>query len=301
MRGRGLNYICFDIGGTFVKHAVVEANGNILTQDVLPTVHETKDLFVSSLLHIITQYEKNYEVSGIGVSMPGVVDPKVGISITAGAIYSLYGENILEALREAVTYPVTIENDANCALLAEKLNGKAVGNKDIVLLTIGTGIGGAIMVNGQLIHGSQFKSGEFGMMRINHSTNPHQTLHESASTTALIQNYQDHFGKDETINGKEIMMRMRQDEAVEKVVRKWTENIAVAIFNIAAFMNPEKILIGGGISADPLLLPMIMDAAQQNIHWQDFGVPIEICAHKNNAGLLGALYYLLQEPETIKN
>ncbi|MBM6614482.1 ROK family protein [Desemzia sp. RIT804] len=294
-----MNYICFDIGGTFVKHAVVEANGNILTQDVFPTVHESKDLFVSSLLQIITQYEKEYTIKGIGLSMPGVVDPTVGVSVTAGAIYSLYGENILEALKETVPYSVTIENDANCALLAEKLNGKAVENKDVILLTIGTGIGGAIMVNDQLIHGCQFKSGEFGMMRIHHSTDPSQTLHELASTTALVRSYQDHFGKDETINGKEIMLRMRQDKAVELVVKQWTDNIAVAIFNIATFMNPEKILIGGGISADPLLLPMVLDSLQQNIHWQDFSVPIDICAHKNNAGLLGALYCLLLEPETI--
>ena len=300
MRDESLNYICFDIGGTFVKHAVITGDGVICTQDTFSTVHESKELFIASLLCIIRQYEKAFTIQGVGVSMPGVVDPETGLSITAGAVYPLYGENVLHSLQAEVTYPVVIENDANCALLAEKLNGKAVDNTDVVLLTIGTGIGGAIMVNNQLIHGHQFKSGEFGMMRIDHARHPNKTLHELASTTALVQMYKDRFGNIEPINGKEIMQKMRQEKEVAQVVDEWAENIGVAIFNIATFMNPEKILIGGGISADALLLPTVLKALDKNIHWHDFGVPIDICQHENNAGLLGALYCLLHKPITIQ-
>ena len=295
-----MNYICFDIGGTFVKHAVIKSNGVMCTQDTFATVHESKELFIASLLEVIQQYESECVIHGVGISMPGVVDPNSGVSVTAGALYALYGENVLHSIQEKVSYPVIIENDANCALLAEKLNGKAVENKDVVLLTIGTGIGGAIMVNDQLIHGHQFKSGEFGMMRIDHVRHPNRTLHELASTTALVDLFKERFGTVEPINGKEIMQKMRQEKEVAQVVDEWAENIGVAIFNIAAFMNPEKILIGGGISADPLLLPIVLKALDKNIHWQDFGVPIEICRHENNAGLLGALYCLLHKPEMIQ-
>lgn len=283
-----------------MKHAVIKSDGVICTQDTFATVHESKELFVASLLQTIKQYESTYDIAGVGVSMPGVVDPQSGVSITAGALYTMYGENVLHALQAEVSCPVVIENDANCALLAEKLNGKAVDNKDVVLLTIGTGIGGAIMVNNQLMHGHQFKSGEFGMMRIDHARHPNRTLHELASTTALVELFKERFDTVEPINGKDIMQKMRQEKEVRQVVEEWADNIGVAIFNIATFMNPEKVLIGGGISADPMLLPIVMKALNKNIHWQDFGVTIEICQHENNAGLLGALYCLLHKPEMIQ-
>lgn len=297
-----MSYVCFDVGGTAVKHALVTESGKILQQDDFPTVHTSKDDFIQSLLLVIKEYEKEHVIEGIGLSLPGIVDPETGYLFTAGALYSLYGENIKAALHEKMHYLVTIENDANCALLAEKLNGKAATDQDVLLVTIGTGIGGAVMVQNHVVHGYQFKAGEFGMMRIDVGQQPHTTLHELASTSALIRFYKE--AKDilpETVvDARQIFIEMDSDPAVKAVVNKWIDYLAVGIFNMIIFLNPEKVLIGGGISANPKLLPLLQTALAKNPHWPDFEVPIDSCQHHNNAGLLGALYCLLQEKSVLK-
>lgn len=298
-----MSYICFDVGGTAVKHALVTKNGTILQQNHFPTNHGGKDEFIDSLLLIIKEYEKEDAIEGIGLSFPGVVDPNSGTSITAGALYSLYGENIKKELHEQTNYLVTIENDANCALLAEKFNGKATKDKDVLLVTIGTGIGGALMVQDHVIHGHQFKAGEFGMMRIDFRQQPHTTLHELASTSALVRFYKEakNILPETVIDAREIFVEMDKDPIVTDVVNGWIDYLVTGIFNMVVFMNPEKVLIGGGISANPKLIPLIQTALAKNPHWMDFEVPIVSCQHQNNAGILGALYCLLEEKKRLED
>lgn len=297
-----MSYVCFDVGGTAVKHALITESGKILQQNNFPTVHTNKEDFIQSLLLVIKEYEKEQIIDGIGLSFPGIVDPETGYLFTAGALYSLYGENIKAALHEKTGYLITVENDANCALLAEKLNGKATADKDVLLVTVGTGIGGALMVQEQVVHGYQFKAGEFGMMRIDFGQQPHTTLHELASTSALIRFYKEakKILPETVVDARQIFIEMDRDPVINAVVSRWIDYLAIGIFNMVVFMNPEKVLIGGGVSANPKLIPLIQTALAKNPHWMDFEVPIDSCQHQNNAGLFGALYCLLQEKNVFK-
>lgn len=301
-RGLMMSYICFDVGGTAVKHALVTKKGTILQQNNFPTNHGGKDKFIDSLLLIIKEYEFEDTIEGIGLSFPGIVDPTKGTSITAGALYSLYKENIKKDLHKKTNYLVTIENDANCALLAEKFNGKAMTNKDVLLVTVGTGIGGALMVQEHLVYGHQFKAGEFGMMRIDLSQQPDTTLHELASTSALVRFYKEakNISNETVIDARQILVEMDKDPIVMNIVNRWIDYLATGIFNMVVFMNPEKILVGGGISANPKLIPLIQTALAKNPHWIDFGVEIDSCQHQNNAGILGALYCILEEKKRLE-
>ena len=301
-RFENMSYICFDVGGTAIKHALITKDGIILKQNQFPTNHGGKDEFIDSLIIVIKEYEKEDVIEGIGLSFPGVVDPDSGISVSAGALYSLYEENIKKELHEQTNYLVTIENDANCALLAEKFNGKATTDKDVLLVTIGTGIGGALMVQDHVIHGHQFKAGEFGMMRIDFGQQPHTTLHELASTSALVRFYKEakSISLETVIDAREIFVEMDKDPIVTRVVNRWIDYLVTGIFNMVVFMNPEKVLIGGGISSNPKLIPLIRTALAKNPHWIDFEVPIDSCQHQNNAGILGALYCLLEEKKKIE-
>lgn len=296
-----MNYICFDVGGTAVKHALLTEDGTIVQKNQFPTVHTSKDAFLASLKETVQEYEKEYSIESIGISMPGTIDPYTGESILAGALYSLYGENVKELLEAEVSLPVFIENDANCALLAEKFNGNAVGVEDILLLTIGTGIGGALMIDNQLIYGHQYKAGEFGMMHIDISRRPNTTLHELASTSALIRFYKESkkLSEERSVEGIQIFEEMETDSEVKSIVDEWVYYLAKGIFNVASFVNPQKILIGGGISANPKLLPLILQTLDQNPYWEDFGTTVETCLHQNNAGLIGVLFYVLKKTKEL--
>lgn len=288
-------FMSFDIGGTFVKYGLLNKEGVILKKEKIPTNHESKALFINSLVEIINMYEKEYVIQAIGISMPGVIDSKNGQAILAGALYHLYGENIRELIEKKTNYPVYIENDANCALLAEKYKGNALGLSDIVLLTIGTGIGGAIMVDNQLVNGHEFKSGEFGMMRIDVSNNPNATLHELASTSALIKSYKKNMSipKSQEVDGREVFDQMDKNNIVKLTVDKWLTYLSSGIFNMGVFTNPQRILIGGGVSENPKLLTLIQGKLDENLHWKDFKTEIDVCKFRNDAGLIGAFYNVL--------
>lgn len=290
-----MNVVCFDIGGTAVKYGLLSKYGKILSQGSFPTIHTSKEEFVGSLAQKIKQYELKGKIGGIGISIPGVVEVETGKTITAGALYHLYGENIKVLLSEQFAYPIRVENDANSALLAETLSGAAKGMKEAILVTIGTGIGGAILSSGKIVYGNEYKAGEFGMMRLDLINQPDVTLHELASTSALIRFYKEekNLSRNTLVDAREILREMETDERIYRIVNQWASYLATGLFNIIVAFNPQKLIIGGGISANTKLLPLIQFHLNKNPHWQDFEVAIEMAKYRNDAGLIGALASLL--------
>lgn len=297
-----MSYICFDIGGTLIKHAVYSTEGQLQTSGAFQTPLDTKEHFYQKLTEQIQIYESQHTIAGIGLSMPGFIDPSAGRALTAGALYELYEENILEGIQAGLsqTYPMAIENDANCAALAEQLSGHAVGLENFLLLTIGTGIGGAIVLNGQLYRGNTFRAGEFGQMHIDVGSSPFKTAHELAATSALVKAYKEHkqLDSDVYIDARDIMTEMATDSAVKQLVDQWLVYLAAVIFNVSTFFNPEKILLGGGISANPILLPAIEAQLNKDHNWADMSCELLACKYYNEAGLRGALGLIKQSAET---
>lgn len=287
-------YIAFDVGGTYVKHGVITEGGKILVKDKYPTDCEDSDNFLESIKGVIEEYSKEYNIEGIAMAMPGIIDVNTGHMKEAGAVFSLYGKNMKELLKKVTDLPVEIENDANCVALAEKFNGNAVECTDFICMTIGTGIGGGIVLNDRIHHGRGFIGGEFGHMRIN-SINPQENLHENCSTSALIHMYKKYADIDasEVVSGKEVFEAANKDEGVAAILNKWYENISLAIFNLSVTLCPEKILIGGGVSERKEFLDRIEDYLKEYEKWNNIDVKLGICKHKNDAGMLGALYHLL--------
>lgn len=292
-----MGFVCFDIGGTAIKYVLIKENGEILSRGSSPTNQTSTDEFIQFLVQKVKKYEKTYKIEGIGISVPGIVEKETGRSITAGAITHLYGKNIKEILETHFSYPVHVENDARCALKAELSKGSAQGLDDVVLMTIGTGIGGAVAYDGRIIYGKNYKTGEFGMMRLEASKHPTQTMHEVASTSALIKSYKKLKQMDSTVlvDAKAIFNEMNTDKEVAQVVDQWLDYLTAGLFNVAASFNPERIVIGGGISANPILLPMIKKKLVRNPHWEDYQTQVAIATYKNDAGVIGALAFLLEK------
>ncbi|MCM3763385.1 ROK family protein [Neobacillus niacini] len=291
-------YICFDVGGTNVKHGILQEDGTIISKSSYRTPTDNLEQFLTKMTETIMSYLKNHQVSGIAVSLPGFINHYTGFSEQAGAVTALKNQNLKSLLEARVPLRVEIENDGNCAAIAEKISGNAKGCDDVICVTIGTGIGGGIFVNGKLLRGQRFRTGEFGFMIT--QANEHDygdNWHATASTAALISAYKKLKGGEDQTNGEAVFLHAARSKSVKKLIDSWTRNISYGIFNLAATLNPEKILIGGGVSSQEDLLPAIQRHLDELPWWKDLKVPIERCKHRNDAGMLGAMYHFIQKQQ----
>ncbi|PKG22349.1 ROK family protein [Niallia nealsonii] len=294
-------YIAFDVGGTNVKHALLFEDSNIINNGKYKTDCTDLDAFLDAMVYTILTYKKQHDIKGIAISLPGYINPKTGYSESAGSIVALHNKNIKKMLEEKLAIPVSVENDGNCAAMAEKWNGNAVECNSFICMTIGTGIGGGIMINDSLLHGASFKGGEFGHMYIQTKDGLKGNLHKSASTSALIAAYRKvkQLDLSTKVEGEKIFKEAESNKEVQNIIQQWYKNISYGVFNLAVTFNPEKILIGGGISEREDLSYHINNHLQTIPYWEELKVPIEICKHKNNAGIIGALHHFLKVNETM--
>lgn len=152
----------FDIGGTALKMGVMTREGELLDKGKQTLIDSDGDQILQAMLAWIAAHP---ECKGVAISAPGYVNPHTGFIEMGGAIRKFDNFAIKAWLEQQVRLPVAIENDANCVLLAERWRGKAADMSNFLVLTIGTGIGGAIFCNNQLVHGARFRAGEFGYMQ----------------------------------------------------------------------------------------------------------------------------------------
>ncbi|AAK79060.1 beta-glucoside kinase [Clostridium acetobutylicum] len=288
-------YIGFDIGGTRVKHAVIYDNGEIKVKGAYDTNYKCRNKFIEDILKVIKIYKLKYDISGIGISMPGFVNPCTGHTEKAGAIEVMHNQNLKEILHDNIELPIEIDNDANCAALAERYSGNAVNCNDYVLMTVGTGIGGAIITDGKLLYGHNFRGGEIGFMTITEDTDGVKTISENCSTRGLLEEYKKYknIDKEASVDGREVFEAAREDKELSKIIDAWFERLSRAVFNLAVILNPEKILIGGGISERKDFVENILNHLEKNKYWEDLKVEVSACKHRNDAGIIGSVYKFL--------
>lgn len=293
-----MSVIALDVGGTFIKYGLIE-EGKITEKGEVSTPKDSAEEFYQTIAKLIENHQD--EVTGVAISLPGFINPKTQVAVRAGALGYLTGNNIGEELRKhlSVDLPISVENDANCAAIAEKLAGNAQDVHDFITVTLGTGVGGAIYINNQLLHGKSFSAGEFGMMVTDYSQHGFATLHEFASTRALCDEYARQKGYPiGTVEGYQVMSEL-DDPVVKKIVDQWSMRVAICLFNLIVTLNPQKILIGGGISKNKDILPLIKKSLTKISNSDDFQTEIEDCKFYNDAGLYGA-YWAFKDAESKK-
>lgn len=291
-------YISFDVGGTNVKHGLLLEDGTILSQGSYSTPCTNLDKFIIKMVDTINMYLRNNHVLGVAISLPGFINPYTGYSEQAGAVTALINQNLKNLLEAKVPLLVEIENDGNCAAIAEKTSGNAQNCTDFVCVTIGTGIGGGIFVDGKLLHGHRFRGGEFGFMITQaNGKNFGHIWHSTGSTSALIRSYKKLKGisEYENVKGESVFSEATKSKSVKKLIDEWARNISYGIFNLAATLNPQKILISGGVSSQQDLLSTIKKQLEELPWWNDIKIPVELCKYRNNAGMIGAMYHLIQK------
>ena len=193
---------------------------------------------------------------------------------------------IVDELEKRFGLPVSIENDANSAALGELAEGSGKGCDSMAFFVIGTGIGGALIINHKVWHGAHLFGGEFGYMIMGD-----HTLSELASPVSMANRYNERTGKH--LDGKTIFELADQDDPVASDVRQTLiHSLAVAIYNIQHSFDPEKIVLGGGISNNPELIPLLnkeIDRLRDGLDLVTLKPDIVLCKLKSEANLRGAV------------
>ena len=287
-----MNILAIDIGGTMIKYGLVSSDGEILSTDKIETEAEKGlENILNKIDNIFKRYKENNPV-GIAVSGTGQINGMIGKVMGGNPIIPNWiGANLVKILEEKYNLPAVLENDVNCVALGEKWIGAGKNLSNFICLTIGTGIGGGVILNNQLFRGENFVAGEFGHILIKKGE-----FEQFASTTALIRLVKERTGK--ILNGKEIF-DLEKKEIVEyqEVISEWIENLTDGLSSIIYCFNPANIILGGGVigQGEPLI-NRIKNNLFKKIGSQ-FKEKLNIIQAKlgNNAGMIGASYLLLEK------
>ena len=302
-----MKIVGIDIGGTMIKYGLISLEGEISDGGEIPTEAEkgVENLF-QKICDIVKLYSEN-ELLGIAVSGTGQIDGSIGKVIGGNDIIPGWiGTNLVEKLEQKFSLPAVLENDVNCAALGEKWLGAGKGKKDFLCVTIGTGIGGGIIMNGDILRGDTCVAGEFGHIQI--IKNGKECLcgrkgcyERYASATALVGMTREKTGL--LLNGKEIFAREKAGEEVFKeIISEWVDYLTDGLSTITYIFNPSLIVVGGGVTkqGDYLLEKINKSLALKiGINYKK-NLSIKFAELGNNAGMLGAVHLLLKKIGKIK-
>lgn len=296
--------IALDIGGTAIKYGLVNASGTILWESLSPTPHTSADALVGELLRCIREIQalgRKPAPTAIGIGTPGMVDVETGTVM--GSAFQLPGwENLpLAGLLSAETgLPVFVDNDANLMGLGEFTFGTHKKGKNVLFFTLGTGIGGAIFINGTLYRGSKNAGGELGYIPFNYR-DKEGYWEDFASMKALAGQYAAK-NPDTPPSAKMVFDRAAAgDPLAQELIR---ENIHLVGRGIAGYINifnPDTIIIGGGVSDSQLdyIERVKHEAFKYALPDCSNGLDIVAASLGNKAGMIGAGYFALSRLDAI--
>ncbi|WP_179395119.1 ROK family protein [Lacticaseibacillus absianus] len=273
-----------DIGGTTIKFARY-ADG-ALTARFAEASPATLDAFYAVLSAAVEKLKEAGPLTGVAISSPGAVNQATGVIEGASALPYIHNFKIVPELERRFGLPVAIENDANCAALAEVASGAAAGRQRVAVLVLGTGVGGAIIAEGRVAHGHHLLGGEFGYMLQNGDTLSHQ-----GTAVAVAKAYEAASG--EVVSGQDVFERAAAGDALAvRLTEQMYQALAEAIFNLQYSFDPEVFLIGGGISRNPALIPGIerhLDQVMATVEIADVKPSVMSCKYLEAANLMGAV------------
>ncbi|MGT2951209.1 hypothetical protein BU202_08830 [Streptococcus cuniculi] len=294
-------YVAIDIGGTSIKYGLIDENDQLVESHEMPTeAHKGGPAILEKVAGIVSGYLETVSLSGICISSAGMVDPDKGEIFYAGPQIPNYaGTQFKKDLEAQFGIPCEIENDVNCAGLAEVISGSGKGAKVAVCLTVGTGIGGCLLIDSQVFHGFSNSACEVGYLHL-----PEGSFQDLASTTALVRYVAEAHGDDVADwNGRRIFQEIEKGNPLCKQgVDRMVHYLAKGIANICYVANPEVVILGGGIMGqEAILKPKIQEALTANLVSSIAEkTKIVFAQHQNTAGMFGAYYHFKQKSEVRK-
>lgn len=302
-------YLAIDIGGTAVKMGILTKQG-IIKESISASVNfdHYKTPILDTVMEVMNTFldHSPYKIAGIAVSATGQIDTQKGEVIgTAGHIDNWLNSKIKERMEKETGLFTTVCNDANCMILGEKWLGGARGHRNVVGITIGTGVGGGIIVDDKILLGDLGLAGEVGHMTINRMGKPctcngSGCYEHYASTTALVEKVKVLYPNllEEQANGRWIFEQVaNNNHLVQEIVDQWIDDIAAGLVNLVHIFNPSCILIGGGVSSQEeyLIKPLKEKIFKRAMPRFTDHLVIQKAELENTAGMIGALRFHLDQ------
>lgn len=291
-----MKVVCFDIGGTGVKSAIIGENLELTHQRHIQTPEALSDL-----LDFMHQCISQEEITAISISFPGSIDQKTGQISGLSAVPYIHNISWYDLLADH-GLPVYLENDANCVGLSQLAVNKKVQN--FACVVCGTGIGGALVIDRKVVRGPKAYGGEFGYMIIGGMAEPIRNWSSLASTGSLVRAVQENPKRsNQKWNGRKIFEAAGEGDLVcLAAIDRMTKNMAVGLMNLYYFCDPEIIYMGGGISQNPIFIELVQEQLDNLVEtYADFPVAPRIapCYYHQDANLIGAYINAKQNKESI--
>ena len=302
-------YLVLDIGGTFIKYALMGEDGSFLENGKVPSPMDSLESLLDAVAAVGEKFRGRYE--GAAVSMPGRIDTRTGVAHTGGSFDFIRDTPAGQLFAGRLGCPVTVANDAKCAANAEAWTGALAGTANGAVLVLGTGTGGGIVLGHRIWMGRTFAAGELSFLPVQfagfgqtpldgvHSGGVDRMWAQYASTTGLLRAYARRKGIPvEGLDGLQFFAAYDagEPEAAEALAF-FGEMTAAGIYAVQSVLDLEKYAIGGGISARPEVTGIIrakLDEIYAAVPFTAFGKPeIVRCRYGNDANLIGALRFAL--------
>lgn len=291
--------LSIDIGGTAVKLGLVDGEGVIRARAEAGVAFDgyRTPLIETALREARALLAREgATIEGCGISATGQIDERLGTVVgTNGKIPGYEGTRLVEEAERALGVRACALNDANAAVLGECFAGAAKGERDVVMVTLGTGVGGGVVCGGRLLTGARGIAGELGHFTLDAGGPPcpcggRGCYEHYASTTALVRLAGARTGE-AGLTGRDVFARVREgDEAMRAVLDEWTEAVAEGLRGLVHLFNPSLVLVGGGVSAQEALLiePLRRKVLCRVMPRFAEGLRVERARLGNDAGLIGA-------------
>ncbi|RSD27260.1 ROK family transcriptional regulator [Mesobacillus subterraneus] len=311
-----------DIGGTKVKTVICDLNGNIIANRSFNTCQYLESGLLKQIAKEIDYMVKTEgleveKILGMGAGVPGITETTTGIVVEAPSLNWVRYPFIKEAERH-IPFPVHVDNDVNVAALGEQWLGNAREKQNVLFIAVGTGIGSGIIINNQLYRGSSSAAGEIGYMVTdkNHMKNEFKPIFhrygylESVAggksigdrLTKCIQKEPEHPLHQQALASElagETAFKLAKtgDEIALKVIEEAIEHLAYGIVNAASLLNPEVVILGGGVlKSSEFILPKLQEIVNQYL---PSSVQLKTSQLGDNAGVLGAVSLFMREHESL--
>lgn len=305
-----------DIGGTTVKIGLFDRDGCVLDKWEIPTVKDNNgaailpDVAESIIAKMKEKGITAEDIAGIGVGAPGAVDDKG--TLVNGAVNLGWGVfSIPKVLSAYLDVPVKATNDANAAAFGEMWQGGGKGYDNMVAVTLGTGVGGGIIVDGKIVAGAAGAGGEIGHIHIEDNETEicgcknKGCLEQYASATGIVRLAKRRLAKDDkpsvlresSVTAKSVFDAVKAgDEVAIEIAEQFGEYLGKGLATVAAVVNPEIFVIGGGVSkAGEILLSYVEPVFQKYAFSACRGAKFSLATLGNDAGIYGAAGLILRE------
>jgi|SRR5690625_371643 len=284
-------HLSIDVGGTFIKYAWFSKNQEIVERGKRKTPLSSIEDFFDVIKSIWD--ENNSEKTGLSFSLPGTIDPDTGFVFQGGSLTYHVGVNIKEMYEKAFGVPVSVENDARCAAIAEMTSGNMKDIETGIVLTFGTGVGGCLIIDKKIHRGAHLFSGEVSGLVT-------QDIRKEGINAILgrklgIGVFARHVSELKGVapaDGYEVFEWIENGDPIAvEAFNEYCEILAMQLFNMQILLDPKRVCIGGGISENPVFIEGIQKAMEA--YYGYFPIPLPrfelmACKYHNDANILGA-------------